>query len=191
MIEDGVDFGDEGELIGVPFLWKSEDLSADDDFVEEGVDWDFLIGGLGGVVKADTGCPVAFVDVDGASSHVDSAGSSLCVFEDSANGFFGSGANGIIRVVLTDVVILCDHAGGAVLNGLDNVRHSDSFVDVPCIFFELFVGGAVLRGEESECLRDDVVGVDVTVDVFGGKFVDREAWGRHAGCVRESSSCCC
>ena len=187
MVEDGVDFGDEGEFVGVPFLRGSEYLSAGDDFVEKGVDGNFLVGGPSRVVEADAGCSVAFVDVDRASGHVDSTGTSLRIFDESANGFFGSGANSVIGVVLTDVVVLCDQVGGAVTDGLDDVCHSDSFVDALSTFLELFVGEVVFGYEESECLWNGVV----AVSVLGGKLVGREAGGGHAGCARECSSCCC
>ena len=150
-----------------------------------------MVGGPRRVVEADTGCPVAFVDTDGASSHVDSSCLSLCVFEESAEGFFGSRADSVDGVVLTDVVILCDHVDGAGLDSLDDACHSDSLVDMSGMFFELFVGEVFGRDEEAECARDDVVGVNVTVDVFGGEFIGGKAGGRHAGWSRDSSSCCC
>ena len=190
MVEDGVDFADEGELVGLLLFWGSENLSACDDFVEKGVDQEFLVGGPCGVVKADTGDPLV-VDANGTCGHVDSASLALCVFDKSADGFFGSEANGIIRVMLTEVVVLSDHVDGAGSDGFDDAHHFDSLVDASGVFLELFIVEVFGGDKESECARDDVVGVDVAVDVFGGEFVGGEAGGRHAGCESESSSCCC
>ena len=189
MVEDGVDLGDKGELVSVSFLRGSEDLSAGDDFVEERIDWDFLVGGPGGVVEADAGGPVAFIDIDEACGHVNSACLLLCVLEESADGFFGSRANGVIGVVLTVVIILSDHVDGIGSDGFDNARHSDPLVDASSVFLELFIDGVFGGDKEAECSRNDVVGVDVAVDVLGGEFVNGEAGGGYASCARESSSC--
>ena len=191
MVEDGVDLVDEGEFVGLLFFWGSEYLSAGDDFVEEGVNRDFLIDGLGGVVEFNAGCPGALVDVDWACGHVDSLSLSLCVLEESADGFFGSRADGVNEVVLTDVIVLSDHVDGAGSESLDNTRDSDSLIDASSVFFKLLVSEVFCGDEEAKCLRDDVVGVNVAVDVFGGEFIRGETGGGHAGCVRECSSCCC
>ena len=191
MVEDGVDFGDEREFVDLSLFWGSEYLSASDDFIEEWIDRDFLVGGPDRISEGDAGGSVVFVDVDGIGGDVDSTCVALCIFEDSADGFFGSGENGIIRVVLTDVIILSDQVGDAILNGLDDVSHSDSFVDALRMFFKLFVGEVAFGDDEAKCPGDNVIGVDVAVDVLGGELVGGETGGGHAGCARESSSCCC
>ena len=166
-------------------------MSTGDDFVEERVDGDFLVGGPSGVGKGDASRSVILVGVDGASGNIDFACVSLCILKDSADGFFSSREDGIVGVVLTGVIVLPDHVGDAVLNGLDNMSHSDSFVDASHVFFELFIGEVAFRDKELECPGNDVVGVDVIVDDLGGELLGREAGGGHAGCARESSSCCC
>ena len=180
MVEDSVDLADEGEFVGLALFGRSEYLSSGDDFVEERIDREFLVGGLCRVVEADAGGSFV-VDADGTCGHVDSASLSLCVFDEPTNGFFGSKADGIIRVVLTEVVVLSDHVDSASSDGFDNTRHSDSRVDASRVFLELFIVEVFGRDEEAECAWNDVVWVDVAVDVLGGEFVCGEAGGGHAG----------
>lgn len=96
MIEVGVDLGDKGEFVDLSFVWGSEYLSTGDDFVEEWVDGDFLVGCPGGISEGDAGRSAARVGVNGAGCDVDSASVLLCVFEDSVDGFFSSRENGVI-----------------------------------------------------------------------------------------------
>lgn len=85
--------------------------------------------------------------------------------------------------MLTGVVVLFDHT--------DDVSHSNAFIDALRMFFELFIVEVAFGNEEAERPGDNVIGVDVVVDVLRGELVGGETGGRYAGCMRESSSCCC
>ena len=191
MVEDGVDFGNEGEFVDFSFFRSAKDLLVDDDFIEEGVDRDFLIGCRFGVGEFDTGRVVELVDVDGPSCHANSVYVALCVFEDSMDGFFSSGEDSCIGIMLTGVILLSDHVDDAPLNSLDDVSCPDSFVNASRAFFQLFVSEVAIGDKELKCSGYNVVEVSVLVDDLRGELIGGEAGGRHAGCESVSSSCCC